>query len=110
MGFVRKITGVQAQTDAANRNADAQETATKEATKNQAAALAASAKAAAQQQAQIAARSAAESLAEDAAKAPLGTAEVRLDTSGDESVVKAKNQRKASFGREYSTYSGGVNI
>ena len=107
MGFVRKITGVQDQTDATNRNADAQAAATAEAAKSQQAALAASAKASADSQAQIAARSAVEQKAKDAASAPLAAADVQLDANAPDSVTATRAKRKASFGRNYS---GGVSI
>lgn len=107
MGFVRKITGVQDQTDATNRNADAQAAATAEAAKSQQAALAASAKASADSQAQLAARSVAEQKAKDAASTPLAAADVQLDANAPDSVTATRAKRKASFGRNYS---GGVSI
>lgn len=105
MGFVRKITGVQGQIDAAKRNAKAQEDATKQAAAAQAQALNASANAAAQQQAQLAARSAAEAKAASAVSAPLDQADVQLDDSG--ATTAARKSRRAVFGKNYST---GVSI
>lgn len=107
MGKVRKITGVQGQIDAANRNADAQNAATKAAADAQAAALVASAKAAADAQRNAAARLAVEDKASDAASQPLGTADVQLDEDATTSVSARRNQRKAAFGKNYST---GVSI
>lgn len=107
MGFIRKITGVQDQIDATNRNADEQAAATEQAAKAQQAALAASAKAAADSQAQMAARSAAEEKAKDVASAPLAAADVQLDANAPDSVTATRAKRKASYGRNYS---GGVSI
>ena len=107
MGFVRKVTGIQGQIDAANRNADAQLAATSEAAKNQASQLQASAKAAADQQAMLAARSAAEDKAGQSAATPLQTADVQLDENSPDSVTATRAKRRASFGRNYS---GGVSI
>lgn len=64
-----------------------------------------SAKATADQQALLAARSAAEAKASDAVSQPLQSADVQLDDSGDSN--SARNRRKASFGRNYSS---GVSI
>ena len=108
MGFLRKVTGVQQQINATNRNADAQVAATKQAASSQAAALQASAQAAANSQAQASARSAAEQKASDAVSTPLQTADVQL--SADNTGQSAEQQRRttqASYGRNYS---GGVSI
>lgn len=107
MGFVRKITGVQAQIDSTNANAAAQAEATKSAADSQQAALMQSAQASATQQAQLSARSAAEAKASTAVSAPLGKADVQLDTNPTESVSASRNRKRASFGRNYST---GVSI
>lgn len=107
MGFVRKITGVQAQIDATNANAAAQEDATKQAAARQQAELMASAKAAADQQAQMAARMAVEQKASDLASAPLESADVQLDQNSPDSVTATRAKRKAAFGRNYSA---GVSI
>ena len=107
MGFIRKITGVQAQIDAANQNADAQENATRQAAQAQTQALMDNARAAAEQQAQVAARSAAESKAQVAVSAPLQTADVQLQQDPTMSSAQVRNKRLASFGRNYST---GVSI
>lgn len=107
MGYVRKLTGVDDQKAATERNAAMQEAATKQAAQAQQAALGASAKASADAQSQIAARSAVEDAAKEAASQPLGTADVQLDAAPGESTTAARNKRKASYGR---SYSGGVNI
>lgn len=108
MGFVRKVTGVQGQIDAANKNASAQEAATKAAAAAAQQQLMQSAKSAAEQQAQMAARSAAEDKASDAVAKPLDNADVQLDENSPDSVTATRNKRRASFGRNYS--SGGVSI
>ena len=104
MGFVRKVTGVQGQIDAANANASAQENATRQAAAAQQRALTDSAKAAAMAQAQAASRAAAEGKAANAVSAPLGNADVQLD-SPDE--VRTTRTRRGSYGR---SYSGSVSI
>jgi hypothetical protein len=107
MGFLRKITGVQGQIDATNRNAQAQADATVQASRDQQAALSASAKAAADAQGQIAARAAVEAKASEAASQPLDSADVQLDASPTESVAATRAKRKVSYGRNYA---GGVSI
>lgn len=107
MGFLRKITGAQAQVDAARDNANAQKEAAAQAARAQQQALAAAAKSAAQQQAQMAARSAAEQKAMDSASTPLGDADVQLDDTPGESSTAARARRKVAYGRNYS---GGVGI
>jgi hypothetical protein len=108
MGFVRKITGVQGQIDATNKNTQAQVDAAKQASQAQEAALQASAQAAADSQAQAAARSAAEQKASDAVSAPLDQADVQLQTNNtDQTSTEQRRTRQASFGRNYS---GGVSI
>lgn len=108
MGFVRKITGVQAQIDATNHNADVAEKATREAAAAAQAELMQTAKAAADQQAQMAARSAVEQKASEVASAPLESADVQLDQNSPDSVTATRAKRKAAFGRNYA--SGGVSI
>jgi hypothetical protein len=108
VGKVRQLTGVNAQTDAINNNAAQQAAATKQAADAQQAQLMQSAKAAADQQAQMAARNAAEDKAKDAASAPLATADVQLDVAASESATATRRNRKAAYGRNYT--SGGVSI
>jgi hypothetical protein len=105
MGFLRKITGVQGQIDAAKQNAAAQETETKRAAQQAEANMMQSAKAAADSQAQLAARSAAEQKASDAINVPLATVDVSVDT--ESSTTSSVRNRRAKFGRNYNT---GVNI
>lgn len=104
---MRKVTGVQKQTDATNRNAAAMEADTKQASMANQAALSASAKASADQQSMLSARSAAEAKATAAVSAPLGSADVQLDEDSADSVSATRNKRKASFGRSYTS---GVSI
>jgi hypothetical protein len=107
MGFIRKITGVQAQIDAAKQNAAAQEKATKQAADAQSESLMSAAKAAADQQSMLAARRVVENKAADLASTPLATADVQLDQSPTESVTARRAKRKATYGRSYSS---GVSI
>lgn len=108
MGFIRKISGVQAQIDATNKNAAAQEDATRQAASQQQQALMDSARAAADQQANAAARMAVERKASDIASAPLESADVQLDQNSPDSVTATRAKRKAAFGRNYA--SSGVSI
>lgn len=107
MGFIRKITGVQAQIDSANRNADIQEQGIRESAAAQQRELQQSAKAAADQQSMLAARNAAEAKAADAAALPLGVAEVQLAKDTGQSATAARRTRRAKYGTGYST---GVSI
>ena len=101
MGFVRKITGVQAQIDAAKDNAAMQEKAIKQAAAAAEANAAQAAKSAAMQQAQLAARSVAEQKAVDVASVPLGKVEVSVES--DATSTGAVRQRRAKFGKDYNT-------
>lgn len=105
MGKVRKLTGAQAQIDAAKRNAKAQEDATKLSARQAETNAMESARAAADSQAQLAARSAAEQKAQDAVSLPLGQVDVSVDT--DSASTSDVRRRRAKFGRDYSV---GVNI
>ena len=105
MGFLRKITGVQGQIDAAKRNAAAQEMETKRAAQQAEANMMQAARAAADSQAQLAARSAAEQKANDAVSLPLASVEVNVDT--EPTSTSDVRRRRAKFGRDYSS---GVNI
>lgn len=107
MGFVRKTSGVQAQIDAQNKNADAQEKATKQAAADQQTALMSQAKATAEQQTMLSERAKAEEMASEIASAPRGTADVALSAPADEPVAVTRRNRRASFGQGYST---GVSI
>lgn len=103
MGFIRKITGTQAQIDAGDRNAAAQEAATKQAAASEAAALQTQARAAADQQSLMSARMAAEDQAREAANRPLDTADVQLRGDSTETVSTARRKKRAQFGRSYSS-------
>lgn len=107
MGWVRKQTGVQAQIDAANKNAEAQEQATTQAAEAQAMALQDSARAAAEAQTLQAARLAAETKAADVAAIPMGEADVQLQVDAPNSAAAARRKRRTAFGQNYS---GGVQI
>lgn len=107
MGFVRKITGVDAQVDAARQNAAAQNAATKQAADQAQADLMNTAKASADQQAMLAARSVATQKAADVASVPVGQAEVQLSADSGESTSAIRARKRASFGKNYST---GVSI
>lgn len=105
MGFVRKITGVQGQIDAAKRNAKTQEDALKQSAQQAEANAMSAAKSAADSQAQIAARSVAEQKAQDAVSTPLAQVDVSVDT--DSTSTSDVRRRRAKFGKDYSV---GVNI
>lgn len=104
MGFVRKITGVQAQIDAANANADAQIKATKQAAADQQRSLMETAKAAADQQALLSQRNAASIKAEKVASTPLDSVDVSLDAGAD--TTGKRKATRASFGRNYGGGTG----
>jgi hypothetical protein len=108
MGFVRKLTGVQKQIDATNRNADAQIKAAKMAADSQVAALNAGAKAVADNQRLAADRARVEQTASEAANIPMGVADVALDAGATESVGVARRKVRAQFGK--GSYSAGVGI
>jgi hypothetical protein len=101
-----KLTGADAQLEAARANADAQEASTKQAAAAQQRALMDAARAAADSQIQITARAAAEDAASEAVAQPLATADVQLGSSEENSPSKRRT-RRASFGRNYSS---GVNL
>lgn len=104
MGFIKKVTGIQGATDAANANAKATEDAAKQSAAAQQEALTASAQAAAQQQAQASQRAQAEQTAADAASTPTQTADVELDPQdATQDATTARQNRRASFGRNYGT-------
>jgi hypothetical protein len=108
MGWLRKLTGVQGQIDAARSNADATNRATEQAAAGQSAALNAAAAATAQQQAIITERQAAEQKAAAIVSAPLATAEVTLNESATSGAsTKARRARRTAFGRNYQS---GVSI
>ena len=104
---IRKISGVDDQIAATNRNADAQYAATAQATRDAQAAMMASAQAAADQQSTLAARKDAEAKAAAAVSAPLETAEVSIDAPATESGSVTRAKRRQLFGQ---SYSGGVQL
>lgn len=101
MGFIRKITGVQAQIDAAARNADAQIAATQQAAINTQGTLNAQAKAAADQMAMQAAREAVADKAAAVIGQPLATAEVALE----DPTARPQRKTRGAFGRGTSGVS-----
>lgn len=103
MGWLRKITGVQGQIDAANRNAAAQEEAIAQAEKNTTQTLQANARAVAEQQQMLSARARAEAAASAAVSLPLEQADVRLDEA---TPTGARKARRRKFGQS----TGGVSI
>ena len=96
MGFLRKVSGVQSQIDATNRNADAQIEATQKAAEMNQQQLAETARAAAEQQSMMAARNAAMDKAKDAVSVP--TESVQVDLAATETPGTRRN-RRAQFGR-----------
>lgn len=114
MGFVRKITGADAQIKNARREAEAAEknneitaAANKQAADAQAQQMIQSSRAAADTQAMLQARTAAEDKARTVASQPLATANVQLDGDPGESSAATRSKRRAQFGRNYSS---GVSI
>ena len=107
MGFIRKVTGQQAQMDAAQRAAD-QQAASLKASSEQAAKVARdSAQQAATAQAAAAARNAAVGAASDALEVPLDNPDVQLSGPAPVSAGETARKRKATFGVGANT---GVNI
>lgn len=99
MGFIRKITGVQGQIDAANRNTDAQLAASKQAAEAEQRAAQVAAQSVADQQRLIQERQAAADKASQLNQNTLQTADVQLQQDeGGQVAVK----RRASFGRTYT--------
>jgi hypothetical protein len=96
MGFVRKITGVQGQIDAANRNTDAQLAASKQAADAEARAAQVAAQSVADQQRLTMERQAASEKAAKLNQGTLQTADVQLQQDqGGQVAVK----RRSAFGR-----------
>jgi DNA-binding helix-hairpin-helix protein with protein kinase domain len=108
VGFLRKITGVQAQIDATRRQADAEIANTKAVSENAALAANSSAEAAASAASQNAARQQALDAAAKAQQQPMAQADVLLETPTVETATASARRRKAQFGNK--TYSSGVNI
>lgn len=101
MGFLRKLTGVQAQIDAAAKNADAQIAATQQAAVNTQATMNAQAKAAADQMQAQAAREAMADKAAEALGQPLQSAEVQLE----DPTARPQRKTRGAFGRGTSGVS-----
>jgi hypothetical protein len=106
MGFLKKVTGVQGQIDAMNRNADSQIAAAKSAAQAQTKALNDAAQATAEAQAQAAARSQVEAAAREAVSKPLDVADVALDVPTQGSSIAAARRRRNQFGQNYDSGTG----
>lgn len=107
MGFVRKLTGVQGQIDATNRQADLQIAAAKQAADAQVAALNSASQAASDAQRLAADRARVESVAAASASQPLAVADVALDPATEGSALGTRRKTRALFGRGAGT---GVSI
>lgn len=94
MGFLRKTFGIQAQIDAANRNADKQVAATETAAATAAAQAQEAARATAEQQQQMIERAAAERAAADAINVPMEQAEVRIGPQEGTLASRTRNRRQ----------------
>lgn len=101
MGFIRKLTGAQAQIDAAAKNADAQIAATQQAAIDTQSTMNAQAKAAADQMSMQAAREAASDKAAAAIGQPLATADVALE----DPTARPTRKTRGAFGRGTSGVS-----
>lgn len=104
MGAIRKLTGVQGQIDAANRNTRVQAEAAAAAAEAAAAQAQAQAQAAADSQRNTAERSQIEADITANLKAP-DQVDVQLDAANTNSVG-ATRRRQATFGRNYSAGAG----
>lgn len=107
MGWLRGITGVQAQIDATRKQAELDAANIDKTSKLQAEATNQATQAAADSLQQRAARDAAEAQVTDALSKSPQVADVRLSTPQEETVTASSRRRRASFGRNYSS---GVNI
>lgn len=103
MGFLRKITGQQAQIDQQARNADAQIAATQQAAADSANAAIQQARQVAENTALVAQRDAANQQAQDALSTPLDTADVQLQADTGLGVAAGTRKRKAKFGQNYTS-------
>lgn len=106
MGFVRKLTGADAQVKAMNKQADNQIKAAKDAANAQVAALNASAQAAAEAQRTAADRANVERVAAESASQPMAVADVVLDIAQPGSAATGRRKTRAQFGTGYSSDSG----
>jgi len=103
MGFMRKISGTQAQIDA-TRNAAELEAKNAEATARASAdALNQSSAAVAQNQRMLAERTKVEAAAREAVSKPLQSADVQLMENPTESTGAAQRRKRATFGRGASS-------
>lgn len=107
MGFVRKLTGADAQARAIQNNADQQAAAMTQSANMQKQQLMDQARASADQQAQASARASAEDKARAAASLPLASADVQLASGAEDTSASARKAKKVAFGRNYSS---GVSI
>lgn len=102
MGFIRKITGVQGQIDAANLAAEQESAATLKAAQDSANATIAQAQSVATQQAADIARQKAVSDASATLAEPVAQAQVQLDAPSTVSTAAAIRKRKGQFGKNYT--------
>jgi hypothetical protein len=101
-GFIRKITGVDQQIEAANRNADAQISATRQTAMSQQSALMSQAKATADQQKALSERAKAEATASSVATQSNENVDVLVGGKADNSLDATK-KRRATFGTGYNS-------
>lgn len=98
MGFLRKITGVQGQIDAAKQSARTQAAAAQSEAQANANAAVDQARQAAEQQALLQAREQASTQADALLSVAPETAEVQLDSATAESATSVRRKRRATFG------------
>lgn len=108
MGWLKKVTGAQAQIDAVNANEAATSAAAKQTAADNIKQSQEQAMAAAREQQQIAARQVASDAAAAAVSAPLDSADVQLDAPTDTSASAASAARRKKFGT--GVYQSGVSI
>lgn len=108
MGWLKKVTGAQAQIDAANANEAATSAAAKETAAANIKQSQEQAMAAAREQQQIAARQVASDAAQAAVSLPLQSADVQLDAPTDASAAATSAAKRKKFGT--GVYSSGVSI
>lgn len=108
MGWLKKVTGAQAQIDATNQNEQATSAATRATAQANINQSQEAARQAAQSASLIVERQAAADKASAAVSLPLDTAEVQLDSPTTDSAAGAANKKRRAWGT--GAYSTGVNI
>lgn len=104
MGWLRKVTGIQAQINAAKANAANSIAALKATQQATVSAQVDQARTATEQQAAAIARESAISKANDMLDVPMETADVQVEATGTESAAAASRRKRGQFGRDW--YSG----